>query len=103
MRAAWPAATLARHAFHCNGGNPSAARSWLIKPNWPLPLPATLGAGGTGAGRAVARGGGLAARRAGAGGVAGGGGSQYATSRCGGSVSGARVGRLVTDAECTAI
>src|SRR5438445_53509 len=43
MRAACPIATFARQGLHCNGANPAAWRSWLIKPHWPVP-PATRGA-----------------------------------------------------------
>src|SRR5439155_18945591 len=55
MRAACPIATFARQGLHCNGANPAAWRSWLIKPHWPVP-PATRGVPAVaGFGRASAR------------------------------------------------
>jgi len=51
IRAPFWAAIAARHAFHRSAGRPAAARSWLIKLSWPVPI-ATAGRA-AGAGRVV--------------------------------------------------
>src|SRR2546422_2855035 len=44
IRAAFCAAIAARHAFHRSAGRPAAARSWLIRPHWPVPTATRGGA-----------------------------------------------------------